>query len=134
MGALSVGVQLLGTALRAAHRIKCPTPVGAAAPPPPPPGENPPPPTPPSIFCPGLHAMAPDEWRSILERVTAFSDAATTGGRSAAVAAQVPAKLRFGMELRTAARVLVKRADNEYFEKVRTWARHCAAEDRASPA
>ncbi|XP_052132162.1 uncharacterized protein LOC127751916 isoform X2 [Frankliniella occidentalis] len=100
VGALAVGVQLLGAALRAAHRIKCPTPA--------PPGGDGADSAPPAVFCPALHAMAPDEWKSILERVTAFSDSAAT---SAA------AKLRFGMSLRTAARVLVKRSQSEYFEK-----------------
>ncbi|KAJ1525414.1 hypothetical protein ONE63_010228 [Megalurothrips usitatus] len=119
VGALTVGVSLMGAGLRAAHRIKCPGTVNGVVPPAAPgPGEPPgPAPTPPSIFCPALHAMAPDEWRSILERVTAFAEAATTGGRAAAAAAAVPAKLRFGMELRSAARVLVKRSDTEYFEK-----------------
>ncbi|KAE8737136.1 hypothetical protein FOCC_FOCC017405, partial [Frankliniella occidentalis] len=101
VGALAVGVQLLGAALRAAHRIKCPTPA--------PPGGDGADSAPPAVFCPALHAMAPDEWKSILERVTAFSDSAATKGAAA--------KLRFGMSLRTAARVLVKRSQSEYFEK-----------------
>lgn len=115
VGALAAGVQLMGSALRAAHRIKCPAPLTGAALPQPGPADSSPPPAP-KIFCPALHAMAPDEWRSILQRVTAFSDAPPA---TRATQRSAPLKLRFGMELRSAAKVLVKRSESEYFEKVR---------------